>query len=244
VNISNAATTALSAKNYDKAIVYFQKLVDYKYQGGATWSKLADAHLAKGDSVKYRSTISEGLKLYPTDQNLLVADVNTKMAAGKNAEALDQLNALIAQRPDDPELNIIVGNVYDGLANPRNADGSDAPKPKNYEELLAKAVQYYKRATELDPNNLYAHFNLGVLFYNQSLYYYNMSQETIAEANKYKTQWEKPLPDAVKYLEAAHKIDPKDIAVLEALKRTYGHMGDNENYMRIKEEIKKVQSAQ
>lgn len=242
--VSNAALSAQNAKMWDNALKNYKTLADAGYEKGKTWAKMAGIYVEMGDSAKYKSTIAEGLKKYPSDQDLLVEDVNIKMKEGRDKEAVDQLSALIAQRPNDPNLNLVVGNVYDRLANPKKADGSDADKPSNYEDLLAKAIEYYKKAIELDPNNYDANYNLGVLYYNQSVYYYNMSQSTIKDAAKYNDMWEKPLPEAVKYLEAAHKIMPKEIDPLLALKMTYGQMSDNDNYLRVKEEIKTLQSGQ
>lgn len=243
LNTSNAAASAYNAKIYDKAILNYNKLTAAGFGKGNTWMMLGRVYVESGDSAKYIATISEGLKKYPNDADLLTEDVNLKMRNGQVAAAVDELNALIAQRPTDPQLNFVVGNVYDRLANPVGADGKQGPKPKNYEELLEKAAGYYKKALELDPKNFDASYNLGVLYYNQSVEYYNRSQSTIADAAKYNTMWEKPLPDAAKYLEAAHVLEPKDLTVLNALKAVYSQMSDNDNYLRIKEEIKKVQAG-
>jgi tetratricopeptide (TPR) repeat protein len=244
VNISNAAVTAMNGKLYDKAIFYNQKLIDMKYGKGLPYYNMANAYRDKGDTTKYKETITNGMKAYPSDEDLLIADVNMKMDRGQHKEAVDQLNKLVAARPNDAQLNLVVGNVYDRLANPKLPDGKDAPKPAEYEELLGNAIKYYQKTIELDPNNYDANFNLGLLYYNQSVYYYNKSLETIADAAKYGKMWEKPLPDAAKYLEAAHKIDPKAMDPLIALKSTYSQMSDNDNYARVKEEIKKMQSGQ
>ncbi len=245
LNTSNAALSAFNGKVYDKAAVLYRRLADAGYDKGKTWQQLGSVYLESGDSVKYKATIAEGLKKYPTDADLLTEDVNIKMNEGRMAEAVSQLNALIAQRPDDSNLNFIVGNVYDQIANPTRPDGSpDSIKPKNYDEMVAKAAEYYKKAIELNPKNFEANFNLGVLFYNQGVYYYNLSQSTIADAAKYKDKWEKPLPEAAKYLEAAHALNPTDMVTLQALKTCYSQMGDSDNYVRIKEEIKKLQGGQ
>lgn len=244
VNINNAAISYDNGKIYDKAVVNYKKLTDAGYKKGNTWILLANAYAGQGDSAKYRETIAEGLKKYPMDQELLVGDVNLKMKDGKFTEAVQQLNALIAQRPDDFQLNFIVGNVYDRLANPKKEDGTDADKPKNYEEFFANAEKYYKKTIELKPTDFDATYNLGVLYYNRSMYFYNLSQSSIADAAKYKDMWEPPLKNATKYLEDAHKLEPKDITVLKALKSAYGLMGDNDNYIRVKEEIKKLESGQ
>ncbi|CAN5187116.1 hypothetical protein BH09BAC5_BH09BAC5_17600 [soil metagenome] len=243
LNTSNAAACAYNAKMFDKAISNYEKLTAAGYGKGNTWMMLGRVYVESGDSAKYISTISDGLKKYPNDAELLTEDVNIKMHTGQATAAIDELNALVAQRPNDAQLNFVVGNVYDRMANPNGSDGKPAPKPKNYEELLNKAIFYYKKAIELDPKNFDATYNIGVLYYNQSVEYYNRSQESIADAAKYKDLWEKPLPDAAKYLETAHTLEPKDLTVLNALKAVYGQLSDNDNYLRIKEEIKKVQAG-
>jgi Flp pilus assembly protein TadD len=243
LNTSNAAVAAYNAKMYDKASMNYKKLADAGYGKGNTWMMLGRIYAESGDSSKYTSTIADGLKKYPNDADLLTEDVNIKMHNGQATAAIEELNALVAQRPNDAQLNFVVGNVYDRMANPTGADGKPTAKPKNYEELLGKAEMYYKKSLELDPKNFDATYNLGVLYYNQSVEYYNRSQDSIADAAKYKDLWEKPLPDAAKYLEAAHTLEPKDLTVLNALKLVYGQMSDNDNYMRIKDEIKKVQAG-
>ena len=70
-----------------------------------------------------------------------------------------------------------------------------------------------------------------------------MSQSTLSTAAKYKTLWEKPLPNAAKFLEAASLLMPKDLNTLNALKACYSQMGDNDNYLRVKNEIKKLQAG-
>ena len=243
ININNVAGCAYNAKVYDKAISSFTKLTDAGYGKGNTWMRLGRAYCDSGDSAKYIKAISDGLKKYPNDPDLLTEDVNVKMSRGQNADAINELNALVAQNPKDPLLNYTVGNVYDRMANPDSANGHKAPKPKNYEELLNNAAKYYLQAIQLDPKNFDANYNLGVLYYNQSVEYYTRSQSNLTDAAKYKDLWEKPLPDAAKYLEAAHALEPKDLTTLIALKACYGQMSDNDNYKRIKDEIKALQAS-
>jgi tetratricopeptide (TPR) repeat protein len=241
ININNAASAALNAKIYDKAISNYTKLAGVGFGKGTTWMKLGRAYCDSGDSAKYISTIQDGLKKYPNDADLLAEDVNVKMHNGHAAEAINELNLMVSQNPNDPLLNFAVGNVYDRMANPDSANGHHAPKPKNYEELLDNAAKYYKKAIELDPKSFDANYNLGVLYYNQAVEYYNRSQGSVADAAKYK-DWDKTLPDAAKYLEAAHALEPKDMTTLIALKFCYGYMNDDANITRVKDEIKKLQA--
>lgn len=241
LNINNAAVSALNAKMYDKAIPQFKRLTEINYGKGNSWLLLAQCYHEKGDSVAYKQTIANGLIKYPQDADLLTEDVNIKLGEGKSAEAVAQLEALTAQKKDDPELFFVVGNVYDRMANPSDKDGKPMEKPKNYEELHNKAAENYKKALELKPDYFDAIYNLGILYYNQSIEYYNRSNSTIADAAKYSSMWEPPLKVAVEYLEKARKIDPKDMNTLQALKICYGNLGDTDNYNLMKEEIKKAQ---
>ncbi len=243
LNISNSASCAYSAKSYVSAIGNYKKLADIGYGKANTWLMLARVFSESGDSVNYFSTIEAGLKKYPTDADLLTEDVNIKMKSGKALQAIEQLTTLVEQRPNDAQLNAVVGNVYDRMANPIGADGKPGPKPANYEALLEKAILYYTKAIELNPQNFEAHYNIGALYYNQSVSYYEMSQSTLSTAAKYKTLWEKPLPNAAKFLEAASLLMPKDLNTLNALKACYSQMGDNDNYLRVKNEIKKLQAG-
>ncbi len=241
VNIDNCAKSALNAKMYDKAIPHLKTLTSLNYGKGNSWLLLAQAYEAKGDSTAYRTTIAEGLKKYPTDSPLLTADVNLKLKDGKKAEAVAQLEALTAQKKDDPELFFIVGNVYDNMANPTDKDNKMAEKPSNYEELHNKAAENYNKAVELKPGNFDALYNLGILYYNQGVEYYNRSNSTIADAAKYANMWEAAFAKSIEYLEKARAIDPKDQNTITALKICYGQIGDSDNYNLMKEELKKLQ---
>ncbi|MCU0434278.1 MAG: tetratricopeptide repeat protein [Bacteroidia bacterium] len=236
--MSNAAVSAYNAQMYTEAATYYKKLTEIKYGKGNTWMMLGRVYLDQKDSATYKTTIEEGLKIYPQDPDLLTESVNIKMRAGKSVEAIEQLNTLVKQRPNDAQLEFVVGNVYDRMANPLDAEGKSLPKPANYEELIENAALHYKKAIEIDPKLVDAYYNLGVLYYNQSVEYYTRSTSNLKDAAKYNTMWEKPLPDAAKYLEKAKELNPKDLNTLKALKVCYGQMGDNDKYKAISDEIK------
>lgn len=240
-NMNNAALSALYSKNYDKAVQYFSKLTTVGYGKANTYKLLSECYLDKGDSVNYRSTIAEGLKKYPTDAALITEDVNIKLADGKKKEAVEQLESLTAQKPNDPEMYYLVGNVYDQLANPTGPDGKMLDKPANYDEYFNKAALNYKKAIELNPNYYDATYNLGVLYYNQGVEYYNRSNSTLADAAKYGPLWEEPLKTSIIYLEKALTLDPKNVSTMTGLKAAYGMLGDTDNYNRMKEMIKAAQ---
>jgi tetratricopeptide (TPR) repeat protein len=241
LTVNNAAISANNNKSYDRAIIHFDKLSKSGFGKGNSWLMLGRCKLEVKDTTGYEKVIEDGLTLYPQDPELLTESVNIKMRKGKSAEAIGQLDALLKARPNDSQLELVVGNVYDRMANPLDATGKSLEKPANYEELLENAALHYKKAIEIDPNNGDAYFNLGVLYFNQSVEYYTRSTSTIKDAAKYASMWEKPLPEAAKYLEKARELNPTDLNTMKALKMCYGQMGDNDKYKAISDEIKKMQ---
>ncbi len=240
LNISNAGQSALNAGNYDKAIANFKKLTEIKFGKANSYVSLAKAYKGKGDNAGYKQAIADGLKVYPDNADLITEDVNMKIAEGRSQDAVDGLNLLISKRSDDPQVRLVVAQVYEHMANPKGADGKDAAKPANYDELVNKAGEHYEKAATMKADYFDAYYGAGILFYNQAVYYYNLAGSEIKDAAKYSGMYEAPAKKAIAMLEKAHLLNPKDMDTMTALKMCYGLIGDNDNYNRIKEEMQKA----
>lgn len=235
----NTANSALNAKNNEKAVQYLTKLTEIKYGKGHTYFQLSTVYHDMGNDAKAKETTDKGLALYPTDPDLLVGVVNGLIKENKMSEAVDKLNAIIAARPNDADLRVVVGQVYAVMANPQDAASKMLEKPKNYEELVAKAEEQFKKSIELKPNTFDNQFELGKLYYNQGIEYYNRSNSTtLADAAKYKTMYEAPLKSSVQYMEKALELSPKDHDTMGVLKACYGLLGDTDKYNAMKERLK------
>jgi len=234
----NAANSALYGKNFEKAAEFYGKLADMKYGKGHTYYQLASIYRGMNNEAKAKEAIQKGLAQYPNDPELLVEDVNTMLKAGQMAQAVEKLNTIIAARPNDAGLRLIVGQVYSRMANPQDAQGKNIEKPANFEDLIVKSEEQLKKAVELNPNDFASNYELGYLYYNQSAEYYNRSNSTIKDAAKYGTMWEVPLKKGVEYLEKALSLSPKDRDTMNMLKSSYGLLGDTEKYNQIKERMK------
>lgn len=234
----NAGNCALNAKDYPKAAQLYEKLTELKYGKGATYNTLASIYREMKDDAKAKATIDKGLAMYPQDAELLVGVVNDLIAQKKMSEAVDKLNTIIAARPNDAGLRLVVGQVYALLANPQDAEGKLLDKPSNFDDLTAKAEEQLNKANELKPNDFDINYELGRLFYNQGYYYFNQSNEAIKDAAKFGTLWEPALRKGMVFLEKALEINPKDRNTMQMLKVTYGRVGENDKYNQIKEKLK------
>lgn len=241
-NLVNLAIAAERGKVYDKAKVYYQKLVDAKQGGGNTYSSLAQMYLHTGDTTGGMEIVKKGRAVYPNDINLLITETNYYLKKDKKDEAINNLKLAIQQKPQDASLYLVLGNIYDNLANPKDAAGKDLPKPANYEQLLTDAVNNYKKALEYKPDYFDALYNLGALYFNHGIVI-GRNADSIKDAAKYSAENKRASQEyelALPYLEKAHQMNPTDKQAMYALKQIYARLNQPE---KVKEMNDKMNAA-
>ena len=182
--ISNAAMAYRAGGNYTKAKQTYQKLVDLGYGKGKTVSVLANMLINEKDTAAASTILKKGRQQYPSDLDLLNAETNLFLMAHKSKEALANLKMAIDKNPNDPQLNLVIGSIYDNLANPKDDQGKDLPQPAEAEDYLKQCEIYYKKAIELKPDYFDALYNLGALYNNQGVKLFNKAN-TIKDAALY-----------------------------------------------------------
>ncbi|MGC8823284.1 MAG: tetratricopeptide repeat protein [Bacteroidales bacterium] len=201
----NCGLAALNAKNYDKAIEYFQKAAQYGYNGGVTYSLLRTAYSEKGDSAAAIRTLQEGFEKYPNDLNMIVDLVNYYIVAQKVEDALKYLSIAKEKEPNNSSFYFAEGTLYEKLND------------------FEKAEAAYKKATEIDPNSFNAWYNLGVLYYNKAVKIFDAAtnEKDDAKYQQLLEQGNEVLKQCIPFLEQAHKIDPKEEVCAKTLRGLY-----------------------
>jgi hypothetical protein len=248
-SLFNASLSAQKAKNYDRVVAINKKMVDQKLATPGTYQLMYTAKINLNDSAGASEVLKEGRQAYPNDMNLLTLETDYFLKKGKQEDALKNLNLAIEKDPDDAVLRIIIGNIYDGLANPKDKNGKDMDKPANFAELFGKAEENYKKAVDLKPGNqdyyYNALYNLGALYNNYGGYIYNkgMNDASIAKMaakqkeinEKSNEQYKKAIP----YFEQALAVKTNDATTMQALRKLYLLTGNepkaNEMGTRLKE---------
>lgn len=136
-------------------------------------------------------------------------------------------------------------------------DAAVKAEPKNYilhvayAQLLDKvdrddeAAAMYLKATEIDPANQMAWFNMGALYVNQAVAFFNQANEETDHSkatelqNKGKELFKKALPT----LEKAHEIDKCDREILRTLLQLTINLEMTDAYSKYKAEQKECEAA-
>lgn len=239
-SLANCALVADRAGIYDKAKMYYQKMIDNKQGYGNTYSSLVNIYLMMKDSVGAMEVLKKGRAAYSNDINLVITETNYFLKTNKSKEALNNLNIAIAAKPSDANLYLVRGNIYDNLGNPKDAAGKDMEKPKDYDEMIKLAEADYKKAIELKPDYFDALYNLGVLYNNKGVAL-NKKADMITDNAKYKEANDKATEEfnkALPVLEKALEVNPKDRNTMYALKQIYARTQQTEKLKAINERLK------
>jgi tetratricopeptide (TPR) repeat protein len=238
--LGNCALVADRAAIYDKAKLYYQKMIDNKQGFGNTYSSLVNVYLMMKDSVVAMEILKKGRTAYPNDINLVITETNYFLKTNNSKEALSNLNIAIVAKPSDANLYLVRGNIYDNLANPKDASNKDMEKPKEYDNLMKSAETDYKKAIELKPDYFDALYNLGVLYNNHGVVLSKLADQ-ITDNAKYKTANDLALAEftnALPVLEKALQVSPKDRNTMYALKQIYARTQQPEKVKEINERLK------
>ena len=243
----NACISAFKAKNNDKVINYNQKMIDLKIASPSNYIYLSIAYTSKADTNSAFDILKKARVQFPADMSLLNEETNLFIAKGQSLNAINNLKLASEKDSKNAFLFLMLGTMYDNIANPKDNTGKDKPKPNNYEEMFKNAEVAYSKAIELNPSNkdylFDAYFNLGAMYNNYGGSIANRKPEKIAnmlQAQKEideqaKVQYKKAIPN----LEQALNIKSNDKQCIKALRLLYLQTGNDAKAKEMSERLSK-----
>lgn len=223
-----AGLSAQVGGNFEKAIEYYIKSLDYSFfSEGNIYYNIYEAYVnlkRDEEGVKYLET---GFLKFPNNQGVLYGLINHYITKGEDPKiVLDYIHKAMESEPDDFSLFFAEGTLYDKL------------------ESFEDAERSYKRSIELNPNFYDALFNLGALYFNRGVKYLEEANKVPArEMDKYDAlilksneEFKKSIP----YMEKAYKVSAQP-AVVETLRNLYFRFrNEGAEMMKKYEEINEI----
>lgn len=247
-NFINAGIAASKTKNKDFILDYNKKIMEAGVATASNYEAIYNALLEKGDTIQAMSSLKRGRSLFPDNLSLLTIETNYLIQQGKSQEALATLTEAFSKNNTNGFLALFIGNLYDNMANPKDKQGKELPKPANFNELFKNAESYYIKASELNGDNkeyLYnALYDIGAMYNNYGGYVSMQKIGTGTEAIKAQKENESKANEyfkrAIPYLEKALEIKPNDASTMKALRLLYLRTGDQIKANEINEKIKQI----
>jgi hypothetical protein len=247
-NFYNACISAQKSKNQTKMFDYNKKMIDLKIATPYNYQSVYDVKLAQKDTTIAFEYLKMGRQEFPNDVYLMNRETEIYLQKGQQEKALANLQTAIEKEPNNAQLQLVLGNVYDNLANPKGKSGKDTTKPAEYDNLVKKAAEHYQKAIDLKPSNQESYFNalynLGALYnnYGAALYTKSMEKVTITELAKKQKENEAKSNEyykkAIPFLEQALSIKPNDKATMSALRKLYYLTGNEAKGKEMSEKLK------
>ena len=111
--IFNAGYTAYMAKEYDRAIDFYNEAAKYDFNGANMYSSIAHVYIEKGDTAQSIGTLKSGIDKYPNDVNLLIQLVNSYM--NEPEKGIEYLDRAIAQDETNQQFYFVKGVFLEKL---------------------------------------------------------------------------------------------------------------------------------
>ena len=218
-----AAAGAYNAQKYDKAVLYLRAYLDSGDQRKREecYRSLIEAYIKLNKINEAVATITEAIKYYPNNKNLLVLGVNNAMVTEDWDNLQFFLDKALAANPNDLSYLDAQGKLYE--------------KRNDFQ----KALTVYNKLNKLKPQNLNINKHLALDYYNLGVDYFNkaiMEQGSSAE-KKYKRQANEYFSAAAPILENVIANDPTAAGHTRALGIVYNCIGDKEKRDEVNDKL-------
>lgn len=221
--LQNSALCAERLGKLDVAKTYYQKILAVDQKDPLVFLSLANIQKKEGDMAGAIKTITEGRKIFPADNKLIISQLDLYLGSDKVKEASELIEVAIAGDPTNANLHFAKGTLFDKMGN------KDV------------AAQSYIKAIELNSSYFDANYNLGAMYFNQAAEMVNAANNLppnkFKEYDAAKAKYEAKFREAMPYLEKAHEINPKDMSTMESLKQLYARLGLLEKSSAIKKKM-------
>ncbi len=269
-----AASNAVNGKDYDSAIKYYQMALDSGYTGetsefvatnketgeveafesenirniaiksgqyikpekrvteskkGEILRNMTLIFIEQGDNEKATALMKTARAENPNDLYLMRADADMSYKMGDITRYNEIMSKIVASDPENPEIyfNLGVGSAEIG----------------NNE----KAIEYYNKALELNPDYEAALINIAVLKLSAEdklVEEMNSLGSSRADNQKYdelKKQRNDIYKGTLPYLEKAYKLKPDSQEVVRTLMNIYGQLADDAKYKEMKAKLESLE---
>ena len=201
----NAGLAAYNGKMYDKAIPYFKKCIELKYETTMPYFLLYNSYMSLNDLDNAEATLKKSFEEYPEDQDVLLQLVDFYMNNDKLEQAFAYLNMAKEKDPGNFSLFWAEGVLY--------------MKQEKYDEAIAALT----RSVSLKDDQYDTQFNLGVSYYNKAVEMFQKAND-IMDVEKYNaavSEANNVFAKAIPYFEKASTIRQDDPDSLRNLKELY-----------------------
>ncbi|PIB35254.1 hypothetical protein BFP72_07515 [Reichenbachiella sp. 5M10] len=240
-----AGVAAQQAGNVDKTLEFYYQMIDMDIANEDIYSSVIYYERQKDNSEKALEVTRAAKAKFPNDSRFGQEEISLLLAMDKLDEAESQLKKSIEADPNNVNLYLNLGVLYDNLGSAlMSEDKNDEAR-----ESFDKAKDSYIQAIAIEPDNYIANFNAGVIYVNLAKEYYDevrdMDYKSYQKYGEAKTKKaDAILKQGLPYMEKAISIKPDDIDGLKALQQMYTQLKMNDKAVEILDRVDALEAGQ
>jgi len=221
--IFNAGLAAQKTNNFEAAIKYYKKTIEYNFGGAKAYAYLSKVLKDSEKAEESLTYLHKGFEMYPDDAYMLVELINHYLLGPNPNEAVEYLDKALSLDPENASYYRAKGTVF---------EKTDEPE---------KAKEMYKIAFVKDPKDYISQYNLGVLQLNEAEEARKVAND-IMDQKKYDAALKnlyKLYEEALPYFTKVVELKPDEQNSIATLKELYFKLrNEKPEYMKKYEEFK------
>jgi len=194
--------------NLQDAAKYYTNLIDADTAKVEYIEAAANIYTSIGDTVKALDVIEKGRRRFPADKLLLLNEANIYNNQKAYTLLAPLLQSLLNSYPNSAQVSFVAANCYDNLGEYKSAENC------------------YLRAIDLNSSAYEPVFNLGLLYFKESLK---------EPKNKFDDS-----RSAAEFLEKANEILPNDVKTLQVLQLIYEQTQNKNQLIKVNNNLKQL----
>ncbi len=107
---------SMKSKDVINSKKYLLRLIELNYEDHLLFIYLSNIYLEEKDTANAIKYIEQGRIKYPNEKDLINSELNIYIVQGKQDVLLKKIEFATEQKPDDPDLIYIRGNMYDSYS--------------------------------------------------------------------------------------------------------------------------------
>ena len=219
-----AARAKFLDDKHAEAIKICESIKDGLYDQEGVLQLITESYRQMGDTAQFLANLESGMKRFPKSQWFIGTMINHYVFGGKSKEALELVDRIIAEEPQNGQYRFVKGNLLNNLERFDEAFAS-------YQEALDLNV-----SKELEPE---VYSGIGRSFFNHAV---KLNDEATYEkdmnrVNQLDAEAKDLYKKALEYFEKVRELNPKDKDNLRTLRQLYYRFQMHDKYEQIGAEL-------
>jgi tetratricopeptide (TPR) repeat protein len=218
---------ATDVKNYEAAEKYLKKSIELgNTEKGDAYAYLAETLKALNKIEEARAILEKGFSENPENQQIVISLINNYMSTGKDPKDIIPLIKVAQEKePTNINLHIVEGDLLVKLND------------------TVSAIKSYEKAIEVNPDDFFGYYKLGLLYFNTGANYSILSvdEKDLKESDRLYELANTELKRALPFLEKAFELKSDEESTIQALKEiNFRFRNENDTYKQNAEKYSKL----